>query len=211
MKDNNSKQVLLSVLGVAILVVAVVGVSFAAFSYTDTGTQVNTITTGSITMSYSEDTNGINLTDALPMTDVHGKALTGEDNVFDFTITASVTGNATINYAIIAAPEDSNASNTFITDDTVKVYLTDTDDTATGNTASNPVKLNTLPASSTVSATTGAPDTADDYVLAEGTYTGASNTDSYRLRMWIADDATAPTTSETYKLRVRVYGQADAQ
>ena len=33
MKDNNSKQVLLSVLGVAILVVAVVGVSFAAFSY----------------------------------------------------------------------------------------------------------------------------------------------------------------------------------
>ena len=33
MKENNSKQVLLSVLGVAILVVAVVGVSFAAFSY----------------------------------------------------------------------------------------------------------------------------------------------------------------------------------
>ena len=211
MKDNNSKQVLLSVLGVAILVVAVVGVSFAAFSYTDTGTQVNTITTGSITMSYTEDTNGINLTDALPMSDTEGKALTGEDNVFDFTVTASVTGNATINYAIIAAPEDSNNSNTFITDSTVKVYLTDTDDTATGNTSDSPAVLNTLPASNTVSATTGAPNTADDYVLAKGTYSGASNSDSYRLRMWIDGSATAPTTSETYKLRVRVYGQADAQ
>ena len=210
MKDNNSKQVLLSVLGVAILVVAVVGVSFAAFSYTDSGTQVNTITTGSITMSYSEDTNGISLKDALPMTDEQGKALTGENNVFDFTITASVTGDATINYAIIAAPEDSNSS-TFVTDDTVKVYLTDTEDAATGKTTSGPAILSSLPASSTVSATTGAPNTADDYVLANGTYSGASNSDSYRLRMWIDGSATAPTTSETYKLRVRVYGQADAQ
>lgn len=210
MKDNNSKQVLLSVLGVAILVVAVVGVSFAAFSYTDSGTKVNTITTGSITMSYSEDTNGINLTDALPMSDSQGMALTGENNVFDFTVTASVTGDATINYAIIAAPEASNSSNTFVTDSTVKVYLTDTDDTATGNT-STPVLLNTLPASSTVADTTGAPSTSDDYVLANGTYSGASNSDSYRLRMWISENATAPTTNETYKLRVRVYGQADAQ
>ena len=44
MKDNNSKQVLLSVLGVAILVVAVVGVSFAAFSYSQAGEKVKDIT-----------------------------------------------------------------------------------------------------------------------------------------------------------------------
>ena len=37
MNGNSSKQVLLSVLGIAILVVAVVGVSFAFFSYTKTG------------------------------------------------------------------------------------------------------------------------------------------------------------------------------
>ena len=53
-EDNNSKQVLLSVLGVAILVVAVVGVSFAAFTFSQTGQKVNTISTGTITMSYSE-------------------------------------------------------------------------------------------------------------------------------------------------------------
>ena len=46
--SNSSKQILLSVIGVAILVVAVVGVSFAFFSYTKTGSQTNTIQTGQI-------------------------------------------------------------------------------------------------------------------------------------------------------------------
>ena len=68
-KDNSSKQILLSVLWVAILVVAVVGVSFAAFTFTGTGTKENRISTGTISMTYSEDTNGIFITNALP-TDV---------------------------------------------------------------------------------------------------------------------------------------------
>ena len=212
MKDNNSKQVLLSVLGVAILVVAVVGVSFAAFSYSRTGEQVNTITTGTITMNYTDDSNGINLTNAMPMSDENGKALTGENNVFDFTVSATISGSGTtqIDYAIIAAPEDGNTLN----DEDIKVWLTDTSDEGQGNTT-DPVVLNTLPASSTVSATTGAPNTADDYVLKSGTYSGTGGSDSYRLRMWV--DYNAPSMAGdvedqlTYKLRVNVYGQAAAQ
>ena len=123
MKDNNSKQVLLSVLGVAILIVAVVGVSFAAFSYSQAGEKVNTITTGTITMSYSEDTNGINLTNALPMSDTAGKALQGDGNAFDFTVSATITGTTTINYAITASKEAEST----IPDDGVKVYLTSMD------------------------------------------------------------------------------------
>ena len=73
--SNSSKQILISILGVAILIVAVVGISFAAFTYAKTGTTTNTITTGTITMSYTEPTNGINLTDALPITDDAGKGL----------------------------------------------------------------------------------------------------------------------------------------
>ena len=212
MKDNNSKQVLLSVLGVAILVVAVVGVSFAAFSYSRTGEQVNTITTGTITMNYTDDSNGIKLTNAMPMSDENGKALTGENNVFDFTVSATISGSGTtqIDYAIIAAPEDGNTLN----DEDIKVWLTDTSDEGQGNTT-DPVVLNTLPASSTVSTTTGAPNTADDYVLKSGTYSGTGGSDSYRLRMWV--DYNAPsmagdvTDQLTYKLRVNVYGQAAAQ
>ena len=209
MKDNNnnSKQVLLSVLGVAILVVAVVGVSFAAFSYSQPGEKANTITTGTITMNYSETTNGINLTNALPMSDEQGKELTGENNTFEFTVTASVSGDADINYAIIAVPDTGNAGEA-VTDNTVKVYLTDQSDVATGETT-EPKVLSSLPAASTASSA-GAQD-VDGYVLKTGTYSGPSNTDSYRLRMWIDGAATAPETTETYILRVNVYGQADAQ
>ena len=53
--SNSSKQVLLSVIGVAILVVAVVGVSFAFFNYTRTGTP-NTIRTGTILFESSQST-----------------------------------------------------------------------------------------------------------------------------------------------------------
>ena len=37
MEKDSSKKILLSVLGVAILIVAVVGVSFAAFTFSRTG------------------------------------------------------------------------------------------------------------------------------------------------------------------------------
>ena len=202
--NNNSKQVLLSVIGVAILVVAVVGVSFAAFSYSRTGQQINTITTGTITMSYSEDTNGINLVDALPMSDEQGKVLAGENNVFDFTVTATINGSGTttINYDVTATKE----SNSTLVDSAVKVYLTDiTSDADTQVLA--PTKVSTLTKTGNSEASS-AP--SDQYKLTSGTFTNTT-TRKYRLRMWVADDYSSLGTSGTYKLRVNVYGAAAAQ
>ncbi len=199
--NNNSKQVLLSVLGVAILVVAVVGVSFAAFSYSKTGEQVNTITTGTITMSYSETTNGINLTNALPMSDSVGMKLNEENQFFDFTVNATITGDITINYAITATKElDSD-----IPDDGVKVYLTDMDGDADSQILA-PTKVSELDVTS--SDVSGAPN--DQYLLKSDTF-AASGSHDYRLRMWVADDYTVTGESQSYKLRVNVYGAAAAQ
>ena len=200
MKDNNSKQVLLSVLGVAILVVAVVGVSFAAFSYSKTGEKVNTITTGTITMSYSETTNGINLTNALPMSDGVGKALSEEEQYFDFTVSATISGNTTINYAITASKEEEST----LPDTAVKVYLTDMDASDTQILA--PTKVSAL--QKTTSDVSGAPN--DQYKLTSDTFS-ASSSHNYRLRMWVADDYQVTGSSATYKLRVNVYGAAAAQ
>ena len=201
MKENNSKQVLLSVLGVAILVVAVVGVSFAAFSYSKTGEKVNTITTGTITMSYSETTNGINLTNALPMSDGVGKALSDENQYFDFTVSANITGTTTINYAITASKEEEST----LPDTAVKVYLTDMDGTADTQILA-PTKVSAL--QKTTSDVSGAPN--DQYKLTSGTF-NTTTTKKYRLRMWVADDYQVTGASATYKLRVNVYGAAAAQ
>ena len=197
--SNSSKQILISILGVAILIVAVVGISFAAFTYAKTGTTTNTITTGTITMGYTEPTNGINLTDALPITDTAGKALSGDNNTFDFTVTATIAGTTTINYAITAVKGDGCT----VADDGIKVYLTDQNDAE----VLAPTKVTALSKTASSNAA-GAP--ADQYVLKTGTYT-ATGTDNYRLRMWVADDYVAPATSQKYILKVNVYGAAAAQ
>ena len=205
---KNTSQILLSVLGVFVLVVAVVGVSFAAFSYTRTGEKVNTLTTGAITMSYTDVTNGINITDALPMSDTNGKALSATNQYFDFTVAATISGTATINYAITATKEDDST----LPDTGVKVYLTSgaSNDAVDGTVALAPSKVSAL--TKTVDGNTaGAPK--DQYQLATGSITTSTDT-FYRLRMWVADDyaeASGSVTQKTYKLRVNVYGQAAAQ
>lgn len=200
--DNNSKQVLLSVLGVAILVVAVVGVSFAAFSFSKTGNVTNTITTGTISMSYSEPDNGITLTNALPMNDETGKALEGTNNTFDFTVTATISGSGetTINYAITAVTTPATSLN----DDYVKVYLTDMD--ASDTEILEPTVVSSL--DKTTSDASGAPN--GQYILESGTFK-STTTKNYRLRMWVADNFSVGQSSETYTLKVNVYGAADAQ
>ena len=206
MKDNNnSKQVLLSVLGVAILVVAVVGVSFAAFSYSKTGEKVNTITTGTISMNYVEGENAINLTNALPMTDDVGKALADTNQYFDFTVSANITGTTTINYAV-TAQEANDEEEATIPNTGVKVYLTDMDNDLDTQILA-PTKVSELTAT-TGSEASGTP--SGQYILTTGTFSATSSHD-YRLRMWVADDYSAPATSQSYKLRVNVYGRANAQ
>ena len=199
--SNSSKQILISILGVAILIVAVVGISFAAFTYARTGTTTNTITTGTITMGYTEPTNGINLTDALPITDAAGKALSGDNNTFDFTVTATIAGTTTINYAITAVKGDGCT----VADNGIKVYLTDQNDAE----ILAPTKVTALSKTTSGNAA-GAP--ADQYVLKTGTYKAVgTTTENYRLRMWVADDYVAPATSQKYILKVNVYGAAAAQ
>ncbi len=204
MKDNNnnSRQVLLSVLGVAILVVAVVGVSFAAFSYTGEGGKENIITTGTISMEYTEGENSINLTDALPMTDELGKSLSEVNQYFDFTVNGTITGTATINYAVTAEKDGEST----LPDTGVKVYLTDMDGSADSQILA-PTKVSELPTTNGAEES-GAP--AGQYLLTTGTF-NASSSHAYRLRMWVSDDYSVSGTSQVYKLRVNVYGAAAAQ
>ena len=209
--NNSSKQILLSVLGVAILVVAVVGISFAAFSYSKTGVKENTITTGTITMTYTEPTNGINLTDALPITDTAGKALSGDNNTFDFTVGATIAGDTKINYVISAV----KTADSDLPDSAVKVYLTATN----GKTETAVFEPKLVSQLDKTVAGNDAGAQADQYVLKTGTYT-ATGTDNYRLRMWVDSNygqhtdganTTEFATQHKYILKVNVYGAAKAQ
>lgn len=196
MRDNSSKQILLSVLGVAILVVAVVGVSFAAFTYTGTGTKENKISTGTISMTYTEDTNGISISNALPTSDAAGKVLAGEDEKFDFTVMSTITGTATIQYEI-AATKDASST---LPDNGVRLYL----EKKNGDSYQSVFE----PAAyEGVSANTTLGTQAGSMVLYSGSHS-TTTTDNFRLRMWMAENATVTGTAQSYTVKINVYGKA---
>lgn len=74
-QSNQSKKVLLSVIGVAILVVAVVGVSFAFFNYTRTGAQ-NTVNTGKINFQSTQTQNPVTVSNLFPLSEAPTSATT---------------------------------------------------------------------------------------------------------------------------------------
>lgn len=196
-RDNSSKQILLSVLGVAILVVAVVGVSFAAFTFTGTGTKENTISTGTISMTYSEDTNGIYITNALPTEDEAGKVLSADNQKFDFTVSSTISGSATIQYEI-AAVKDRGST---IADSDVRLYL----EKKTGSTHTSVMEPKAYTAIS-YDSNLGTP--AGSMILYSGTHS-STTVDNFRLRMWLSSTATVnENLVQTYTVKVNVYGKA---
>ena len=81
------------IIGVLLLfVISMIGVSYAAFRFMGEGTKLNTITTGSITMSYEESDNTISLNGALPTTDKTGMVRLNSGEYFDFTVSSTITG-----------------------------------------------------------------------------------------------------------------------
>lgn len=98
MNNNSSKQVLLSVIGVAILVVAVVGVSFAFFSYSVTGEEANTVQTGTIVFTGSS--TRMNVTNAFPVAAATADVVEDDTNPNVGYATVSVKGNTTYDSGI---------------------------------------------------------------------------------------------------------------
>ncbi|MEE1315661.1 MAG: hypothetical protein U0K35_00335, partial [Prevotella sp.] len=72
-----------------------------------------------LTSETNSPINGINIKDALPISDRTGKALSGANQYFDFSV-SSVATFAEIDYQIYVVKQD----NSTLPDEWVKVYLT---------------------------------------------------------------------------------------
>ena len=79
------------------VILLISGVSMAAFSYSGIGEKVNKITTGYITMEYTESDNKISIDGALPTTVSTGMVRLKDGEYFDFTISSNIVGNTNIN------------------------------------------------------------------------------------------------------------------
>ncbi len=194
------KENIIIIVVLLIMVIAIIGVSYAAFSYSGLGTKVNSITTGSITMEYTEDDNIISMSGALPTTDATGKVRLTEGEYFDFTVSSKIAGDVNINYEISA--KDVTTSERKIDGSNIKLYLTRlTDD--------GEEELMT-------------PETYNEET-SENTYTGrpsgemslytssmnSSESNRYRLRMWVDEDYNPQGDGGNleFSVQINVYGK----
>ena len=121
MKSVKKKENIIIAVILVIMVLAIIGVSYAAFNFQGLGSEVNTITTGSITMTYTESDNTIGLNGALPTTDKTGMVRLNPGEYFDFTVSSEITGDVNINYEISAKEVGEGT----IDGSNIKLYLTE--------------------------------------------------------------------------------------
>ena len=197
---KNRKNYLIMILA-TVLLITIIGISYATFNYIGTGQKLNTITTGAISMNYIESSNIISMNNALPTTDSTGKKRLNTGEYFDFTIKSSIKGNTDINYEIAAKEE---IGNTF-SGKNIKFYLTNVNSDGTEEEAMPP---KTYSEDTKSNIYTGRP--ADMMSLFVGNLNKQGDTEiKYRLRLWVDENYNPQNDNGglIYKVKVNVYGQ----
>ena len=100
MNNNKNKQILFGIIGILILVIAVVGVTFAFFNYTRTGND-NIVQAGRIVFNSTEN-NTINLENAFPITSTQAQTDTTNAKSLQVRVTGDTSYSKGIEYLITA-------------------------------------------------------------------------------------------------------------
>ena len=188
------KRNFLIVLLLLSIVTIVLAVSVAIFRYVGNGTTNNVIETGRIVFSYSDaepgnNSNPIKITDALPMKDEEGKVLSGTNQYFDFSVSASTT-SVDLAYEITVLKLD----NSTMDEDTVKIYLTDL---TSGKEEETEITGGVVPTYKELK------DTSNSLMEGKSIYFGTVKAGevaygkNFRLRMWIKDVLTTGEEEQT--------------
>ena len=187
---------------ILLMVIALIGVSYAAFSYSKTGTKLNSITTGSITMTYEETDNTISLNGALPTTDATGKKRLTEGEYFDFTVSSNISGDVNINYEISAKDVTSSSANK-IDGSNIKLYLTRLTDDGTEEELMTPETYNEETSANNF---TGRPSGEMSLYTSS---MSSSESNNYRLRMWVDEDYNPQGDGGglQFSVQINVYGK----
>lgn len=201
--DKEKKKTVVMLAGILTLIVMTIGVTYAAFTFTGVGSNANKVTTGTITMVYTEGTNKISIENAMPMSDEAGKQLSGVDEVFDFTVEINITGDMGIAYEVTAEKVTSGEKQSTLEDSNVKLYLEKSTDNENFTQVMAPSNYSGLLA-------------ADDFGAKVGEMVMESNVTSYsvkfyyKLRMWVDENYELNgQESKRFTVKVNVYGKDD--
>ena len=182
-KGDNKRKKVITISLIVILLMLCVGISFAVWNYGFIG-QTNKLETGEISLELLEsNTNLINITNQLPISDNEGKTL----DTFDFAVTTKASRDINLGYEIKIEKLSASSGYISLNDSQVKVYLTD----YSNNELISPVKISDL----------------SDYSLYSKVNVHSKTitklTDKFKLRVWIDEDTDASSWNENTKLEYK--------
>ena len=190
MKKNT--KITLLVAGALIILVGIIGITYAFFSTGGSQEQANTFTSGCLNISLTDASSSINLTNTYPITDIEGLETTS----YDFTITN--TCDTSTNYSINL--ESLNQVANSLSADYIKVALS-------SDTVGNVISV----LSDNTSVTPEIDGAYESYNLYTGTL-GASETKTYHLKLWIDYDATVEqAANKVYSSKINVIANPETQ
>ena len=199
------KQNIIMGISFVLLFVMVIGVSYAAYRFSAAGTKENVISTGTISMSYSQN-SFIDLKHTYPKTDTYAIATKEDKSSMEFSVSMETSGTKQINYALAITNIEEGAT---LKSDKVKIYL-EKEGKVVNNFETN--KGQTIESFKNKYIE----GLIDSYAIYQDILTPSNKTHHYVLTSWIDESYILPiknetttskqTNEETYKFKVKVVG-----
>ena len=199
------KQNIIMGISFVLLFVMVIGVSYAAYRFSAAGTKENVISTGTISMSYSQN-SFIDLKHTYPKTDTYAIATKEDKSSMEFSVSMETSGTKQINYALAITNIEEGAT---LKSDKVKIYL-EKEGKVVNNFETN--KGQTIESFKNKYVE----GLIDSYAIYQDILTPSNKTHHYVLTSWIDESYILPiknetttskqTNEETYKFKVKVVG-----
>lgn len=207
MIQSESKQILLSIIGISILIIAFVGISYAAFTSSLTDFNQQGISTGTISLVLKNESSNVSIKNMMPMSIEDGKKLTGDGNVYDFTVESNLSTNTTLNYEISVQKVVTEQPS--LKDNEVRFYLQRMNDGEFVDTSitSNPQPFVPLQEDSFLGSKKGT------MVIYSGTLSNLTDKDNkekeeFRLRMWVDNNTIIDSISKEFNVKLNVTAKA---
>ncbi len=199
------KQNIIMGISFVLLFVMVIGVSYAAYRFSAAGTKENVISTGTISMSYSQN-SFIDLKNTYPKTDIYAIGTKEDKSSMEFSVSMETSGTKQINYALAITNIEEG---TTLKSDKVKIYL-EKEGKVVNNFETN--KGQTIESFKNKYVE----GLIDNYAIYQDILTTSNKTHHYILTSWIDESYILPiknetttskqTNEETYKFKVKVVG-----
>ena len=114
-----TKNVVIFLVLLSVILVAVIGISFSSFFKKQEKNVKEIVKTGTDSMNYKSEVNGLQLVDLTPIADSVAKENRLEGSYFDFSVSSEFNDDTVVDYEIALIKDQSST----IPDEDVMVYL----------------------------------------------------------------------------------------